>query len=317
MICAQNNFTATNFASLVKKSAHDSISRFLANTKLTPKILWEYAEKFVRKKDGLLICDDTVLDHPYGEKIGLARWQYSGTHHEVVFGIGLTTLLWTGYHDEHIPLDFRVYAKADDGKTKNEHFREMLLTGCKRGLKPKAVVMDSWYSAADTLNLIGKDLHWIFICGLQSTRTVATGRGKVNHFKLREVDIPDEGRILHLQGFGSVKIFRFVTPQGKVDYWATNNLYSSCSDIQKVAARRWRIEEYHRGFKQTAGVEMCQSRTKRSQRTHIFCSILSFLALEKKHLEDGITWYESKRRIIAASLFLYLKSPMISLPVKI
>ena len=61
---------------------------------------------------------------------------------------------------------------------------------------------------------------------------------------------------------------------------------------------------------------MCQSRTKRAQRTHIFCSILSFLALEKKRMEDNISWYEAKRKIISDCLFAYLKQPMITLPVK-
>lgn len=322
LIAAQTNFTATNFASLVSDTAHDSITRFLSRIKLTPKIIWEYSQKFVDKDGGFLIADDTVLDHPYGEKIGLAKWQYSGAHHSVVFGIGLVTLLWTGdgEKDEHIPVDFRLYAKEDDGKTKNQLFREMLIKSHRRGLNPKAVLMDSWYSVSDTLHLI-QDFGWIFICGLQSNRTVATGKGKENHFKLNElekrgIDIPDGGLILHLQKFGKVRIFRFIAPKGKVDYLATNNLNFSSNDIQKVYARRWKIEEYHRGLKQVTGVEMCQSRIKRAQRTHIFCSILSFLALEKKRMEENISWYEAKRKIISDALFFYLKQPMIPLPVK-
>lgn len=319
LIAAQTNFTATNFSSLTDNVGHDSISRFLSNTKLTPKVIWEYSEKFVDKGGGYLIADDSVLDHPYGEKIGLAKWQYSGTHHSVVFGIGLVTLLWSK-SDEHIPTDFRIYAKEDDGKTKNQLFREMLVKAHERKFNPKAVLMDAWYSVSDTLHLIN-NFGWIFICGLQSNRIVAVGKGKENHFKLNEaekrgIQFSDQGIILHLQKFGKVKIFRFITPQGKVDYLATNKLDFSSEDIQKVFARRWKIEEYHRGLKQTVGLEMCQSRAKRAQRTHIFCSILSFLALEKKRLEESITWYEAKRQIIADALFAYLNSPMIPLPVK-
>lgn len=262
-----------------------------------------------------MVCDDTVLDHWYGERIGLAKWQYSGTHHEVVYGIGLTTLLWTGSNNEHMPVDYRIYGKEDDGKTKNEHFREMLTKAKARGFHPEAVLMDSWYSVSDTLHLIN-DYGWIFICGIQSNRTVATGKGKTNHFKVRDLEIPEEGRILHLQKFGKVKVFRFVTKTGKTEHFVTNNLNLSTEDMQKVYANRWQIEEYHRGLKQTVGIAKCQARTKRSQRTHIFCSILSFLALEKKRLEENITWYESKRRIISDALFFYLKQPMIPLPAK-
>lgn len=315
LLAAQNNFTATDFATHVEDTAHDAITRFLAKTKLTPKVLWEYTEQFIEKKSGYLLCDDSVFDHFYGEKIGLAKWQYSGTHHDVVYGIGVTTLLWTGLRDEHIPVDYRIYAKQDDGKTKNEHFREMLNKAKERGFIPEAVLMDSWYSVSDTLHIIN-NYGWVFICGIHSNRTVATGKGKENHFKVRDTEIPDEGRILHLQKFGKVKIFRFITPNGKAEYFATNKLDLSTADMQNVYAKRWKIEEYHRGLKQTVGVAKCQARTKRSQRTHIFCSILSFLALEKKRLEENITWYESKRRIISDALFFYLKQPMIPLPTK-
>lgn len=133
LIAAQTNFTATNFADHTQGIAHDSVSRFLSQTKLTPKILWEYAKPFASLTSGCLVLDDSVLDHFFGEKISLARWQYSGTHHRVVHGIGLTNLLWTGNHQEHIPIDFRVYAPKTDGMTKNQHAREMLTLARHRG----------------------------------------------------------------------------------------------------------------------------------------------------------------------------------------
>lgn len=320
MIAAQTNFSATQFAKICPpETAHDAITRFLSRTKLTPRVLWEYAERLVDKKEGYLVCDDTVLDHWYAKKISLARWQYSGTHHRVVKGIGLTTLLWTNRlpsrYAEHIPLDYRVYAPQQDGMSKNQHFREMLALAKHRGLEPKAVIIDSWYAAVDTLRLINHDYGWTFVCWLRSNRIVYTGRGKQNRHQIKEIDIPQQGRLVHLKEYGPIKVFRFVTKEGKVDYLATNDLSLTFPDIQKVAARRWKVEEYHRGLKQTTGVEACQSRTARSQRTHIFCAILSFLALEKKRLEDGLSWYESKRRIIADALFLYLKQPMIPLPI--
>jgi len=313
LIAAQKNFTATNFADHTDKMAHDAVTRFLSETKLRPRDLWEYSSQFVEKTSGYLVCDDSVLDKWYGKDIKLTRWQYSSTHHRLVQGIGLTTLLWTK-QEEHIPIDFRVYAPEDDGFTKNEHFREMLCLAKQRGMKPEAVVMDSWYSALDTLHQIN-DYKWVFIAGLKSNRIVNTAPGKQNKYQIKDLPIPEQGRIVHLKKFGQVKVFRIATKDGRVEYYATNNLSATSPDIRDAAACRWKIEEYHRGLKQTTGIENCQSRTARSQRTHIFCSILSFLALEKKRLEDGVTWYESKRRIIADSLFLYLKQPLIPLPV--
>ena len=314
MIAAQNNFTATNLSTLTENVAHDAISRFLSTTKLTPNMLWGYSRQFVEKTQGVLILDDSVLDHPHAKKMQLAKWQYSGTHHDVVFGIGLTTLLWSNT-TEHIPIDFRVYAPDQDGYTKNQHAREMLTLAKHKGFTPEMVLMDSWYASLETLKLI-RSCNWIFVTRLKSNRSVSTAPGKENRFKVSELEIPNEGKIVHLKGFGQIKLFLIVFPNGNKEYMATNSLTLSSTDIRDAAAKRWKIEEYHRGLKQTTGIEMCQSTTGRAQRTHIFCSILSFLALEKKRLEENITWYEAKRKIIADALFFYLKQPLIPLPTK-
>ncbi len=317
LIAAQKQFTATHLASHTEDIAHDSITRFLSTTRLTPRILWEYAKPFVNLNSGYLVLDDSVLDHWYGKHIGLSRWQYSGTHHRVVHGIGLTTLLWTGKSNEHIPIDFRIYAPEEDGITKNQHSRAMLILTHHRGFHPDLVVMDSWYASIDTLHLIA-DFHWLFVCGLKGNRIVFIKQSptKMKRLHVEDLVIPANGIIVHLKDFGTVKIFSLVVPDGKENYYATNNLRFSSLDIRNAAAQRWKIEEYHRGLKQTTGIEMCQATTERSQRTHIFCSILSFLALEKKRIEEGTSWYESKRRIIADSLFLYLKQPFVKLPIR-
>jgi hypothetical protein len=58
-----------------------------------------------------------VIGKSRSEKLPLATWQYSGAEHKVVRGVGLVTMLWS-QNDAHIPIDFRIYAKAQDGYTK-------------------------------------------------------------------------------------------------------------------------------------------------------------------------------------------------------
>lgn len=316
LIAAQRNFTATNLSDHVQDTAHDSVTRFLTNTKLTPRALWDYAKPLVNLTDGVLILDDSVLDHWYGKDIELVKWQYSGTHHGVVQGIGLINLLWSrDGSDDHIPTDFRLYHPKTDGKTKNAHARDMLMSAKNRGFVPKLVTMDCWYASTENLHLIN-DYGWIFVAGVRSNRIVfAIDNGKATKYSASTVPIPKEGVVVRLKDYGMVRLFQLVATNGKVEYIATNNLKYSHSDVRDAYARRWKIEEFHRGLKQTTGVEMCQSRNGRAQRTHIFCSILSFLAFEKKRLEEGITWYEAKRRIISDSIFTYLKDPLIPLPV--
>ena len=53
-----------------------------------------------------------------------------------------------------IPIDFRVYAKEEDGKTKNKHSTDMVKLSVKRGIKIECVVADSWYSSLKNLKVI-------------------------------------------------------------------------------------------------------------------------------------------------------------------
>ena len=68
----------------------------------------------------------------------------------MVNGINLVTLLWTD-GDRHIPCDYRIYDKATDGLTKNDHFRAMLEEAKTRGFAPECVCFDSWYASLKNL----------------------------------------------------------------------------------------------------------------------------------------------------------------------
>ena len=51
---------------------------------------------------------------------------------------------------------------SQKGKTKNEHFQDMLKTAKERGFEPKYVLMDSWYSSLENLKLIAS-FGWFFL----------------------------------------------------------------------------------------------------------------------------------------------------------
>jgi len=122
--------------------------------------------------------------------------------------------------------------------------------------------------------------------------------------------------ICFLSNFGLVKIVKLRRGQtDDYDYLTTNDIQLSSPDIILVNARRWKVEEFHRGEKQTIKIDGCQSRSHRAQRNHILCSTLAFLAIEKHRLEHGFSWYESKSRIIIDALRKYLNNPFIPLPV--
>ena len=94
-----------------------------------------------------------VLDKFYATSMDLVQWQWSGCHGRVVKGISLTTLMWTD-GDRHVPCDYRIYEKQADGKTKNDHCRDMLTAAAHRGFEPRCVAFDSWFSSLANLKHI-------------------------------------------------------------------------------------------------------------------------------------------------------------------
>lgn len=232
--------------------SHDGISRWLKDKNFSPKEVWQNAENLIDKtEECLLIADDSVLAKTFSKKIELVHYQYSGNEHDVIAGIGLINLLWYGRKQEQsVPVDYRIYDKDTDGKTKNSHFCDMLSLAKKRGLNPFAVVMDSWYSSLKNLKTI-RDHGWIWVTTLRRNR-------KVNrNVSLEILGIPDEGLRVHLRGYGWVTVFKFVAKNGRIDYVSTNMENPTPEGIKKIMEARWSIEVYHRELKQTCGIERC------------------------------------------------------------
>lgn len=311
LIAAQSNFTSTEFAKVspVNGMAHDSPTRMLSAEKLTPNILWKNVKEHVDLNSGFLIVDDSVLDKPRSQEMDLVHWQYSGAHHQVVKGIGLESLIWTNDADKHIPVDFRIYDKGTDGKTKNEHFRDMISLAKYRGFHPEFVLFDGWYASLDNLKLLDK-MGYKWVTQLPKNRVVSTEPKK--YFHLDELTFSKEGIVVHLKGYGFVRIFKKVSQQRGVEYYATNDVNLSMSDVEGIYGKRWKIEEYHQGLKQQCGVAKCQSRKARSQRNHIWCSIHAFVTLELHRIKNQTTWKEAKLSITRDSIYQYLLAPKFS-----
>lgn len=277
--------------------SHDSISRWLQATNHRPNNVWHESRKFINKKElCLLICDDTVINKQYSKKIDLVNYQYSGTEHKIIPGIGLINLVWHSLEsNQTIPIDYRIYNKNTDGKTKNNHFCEMLSLAKSRGIKPDAVVVDTWYSSLKNLKAI-RDHGWIWVASLRKNRRVN------RNSNIESLLIPDEGLKVHLRGYGWVTVFKFVAKNGRIDYMATNMESPNRNDVKKIMKDRWAIEVYHRELKQTCGMERCQARTGRAQRNHICLSILAWLDKYRRKLTDKLTMYEQKWRAIKSAI---------------
>jgi putative transposase len=266
--------------------------------------LWDEARGQVSLSHGILVIDDSTLDKPYAKKMELVTRHWSGKHRAVVSGINLITLLWTD-GDRHVPVDYRIFDKAKDALTKNDHFQAMVKEAHARGFGPACVVLDSWYSGLENLKLI-RSSGWIWLTRLKSNRRVNPDREGLR--AVSAVEIEAAGRVVWLKGFGLIQVFKIVATDGDVELWATNKV--EMSDLERV---KWAIENYHRGIKQFCLIERAQVRSRRAWRNHICLCLRAFLRLESHCYRRGISWYKAKTSIIREAVRAYVAHPIYSL----
>jgi hypothetical protein len=289
--------------------AHDAFTRLLHRLEPDAATLWREAVTQVSLSRGILVIDDSTLDKPYAKQMELVTRHWSGKHHAVVSGINLITLLWTD-GDRHVPVDYRVFDKKRDALTKNDHFQAMLREAHQRGFEPACVVFDSWYSGLENLKLI-RSFGWMWLTRLKSNRKVNPDRAGSR--AVSEVEIGESGRVVWLEGFGLVRIFKVVATDGDVELWATNKVEMGDLERVKWAGFSWAIETYHRGIKQFCLIERAQVRSRRAWRNHINLCLRAFLRLESHCYHRGISWYEAKTSIIRGAVRAYVINPLYSL----
>ena len=282
--------------------AHDTISRFLANPDNAPQSsdLWNAVKDHVGLEDSLIV-DDTVLDKQRSKENELAHFHWSGNEHRKIRGISLVNLLATN-GTYNLPIDYRIYEGGRAEKNKNDHFQAMLETAKERGLKPRYVLADCWYGSLENMKKI-VSLGWKFIMGIKENRQVNETQG--HYVAVSALDWKDRSvRKVWLKGLGFVMVARIVFANGDTRYFCTNNLTLDTYDtFSHECKKRWKIEEFHRGIKQTTGIEKCYSILKRSQITHIFACFIAFVRFEIKRLRTDISWYEQKAQAIRLGIF--------------
>ncbi|MDE0555047.1 MAG: transposase, partial [Candidatus Poribacteria bacterium] len=174
------NYTLTHFAAHSETFSHDQINRYLAKDRLKPRCIWEEVKAdVVQMPDGYIIFDDTTIEKKHAAQIALAKHQYSGNARKVVNGIGIGTCVYVNPTlDWSWLIDYRIYDKQGEGKTKLDHVEDMLggLVDV-RSVAFSTVFMDSWY-ASKRLLLYIESLKKTYYCPMKSNRLVDEKKSK-------------------------------------------------------------------------------------------------------------------------------------------
>jgi len=319
LISTVGNYTSTHLAEHLDQVSHDTITDYLRNEHLTARTLWELVEGLiVDSSEAFLIVDDSVQDKRYARFIELVKLQYSGAVHGLVRGIGIVNLVHSaGAQQDFYPIDYRIYAPDQDGKTKNAHFVEMLRNAVSdKQIQAKFILFDTWYASAENLKLVHR-LGLIFFTTLKSNRMVSLSKetGYVHLDKVTwTAEQLENGQMVKLKEMPfKVRLFKVVATNGDIDWVITNSPEETLNTqvAQEVSNVRWQVEELPRGLKQLTGTEKCQWRKGRSQRNHIACCYHAWLSLKVHAKKLGKTLYQAKHDLWSDYLRAELRHPRI------
>jgi len=298
--------------------SHDAISDYLARAKITARQLWELVAPLLNdSQQAYLIVDDSVQDKRHSRLIELVKKQYSGDEHGLVRGIGVVNLVHSDGTD-YFPVDYRIFAPLSDGKTKNDHFRDMLIGAVSdKRLQANRVLFDSWYASVDNLKLVVR-LGLIFVTTLKENRLVSLSKEQ-GYIHLQDIEWNEGqlkyGLIVKLKEMPfMVRLFKIVAPNGDIEWMITNGdrpLDTSAQVVQDESDVRWQVEQMHRELKQLSGIESCQCRKARSQRTHIACCYQAWLSLKVKARQLGKTVYQTQTDLLRDYLRAELRNPRV------
>lgn len=318
LLSSQLNFTLTHLADHLGEFSHDTLNRYLSKAEMRPRHLWENVVRLLDQAEGgYLLFDDTILDKRFGTKIDLVKRQWSGNEKRIIPGIGLVTCVYVHpVSGEFWIIDYRIYDRERDGKTKLDHVADMFNSAQERGLLFGTVLMDSWYATKPLMLLFEKN-DKRYYCPVKADRQVDDSGAeqpyrRVDSLVWSEQEL-QQGKRIKIKGFPKehkVQLFRVAVSSHRTEYVVTNDMtQNSAQGARKVCAVRWKIEELHRDIKQFTGIEQCQCRKARIQRNHIHCALLVWTRLKQFAQINQTSVQQIKRGLLSDYLIQQLKNP--------
>jgi uncharacterized protein YrzB (UPF0473 family) len=324
LIAQNHHATATGLTDLLDgEISHDKITRFLNSSDFSSKDLWEHIKPEVRKIEqdngDVLILDDTIEEKTYTDENEIVCWHYSHAKGKCVKGVNLFSCL-VRYDDTALPIAYEAVhidvlfcdiltkkEKRQSSISKNEIFRSIIDEAIKNQVKFDYILADNWFGAKKNMEFINYDMKKKFIMGIKSNRLVALSeeeRQKGQYHNLDSLSLKDgEKRTVMLKDmFFPValikKIFKNEDGSTGTLYLVTNDLDNDADRIYEIYKKRWRIEEYHKSIKQNASLEKSPTKVVRSQKNHLFASIIAYCKLEFLRVKTSLNHFALKYKLL-------------------
>lgn len=282
--------TRTSCVSLADLSAHrshDTLRRVRYQKVPWSRRLWEcFAQPLVRK-GGYLVIDDTSGER-FTRVAEAVSWVWSSSVGKPVWGMQVVLVLWTDGKWK-VPLGIRLWRKG--GPSKIELAVGLLSQARRRGLQPAYVLADSWYAAAQILNLLD-GWGWRYVRRLKSNR-------KFGDQSLRTTWPHRYG---HAQGeLRGVEHSVLVVKDGR-RYWGTNERTLTPRALKAHYSHRQQIEETFRLLKQEFGWGGCSCQKQQAQWAHLHLGLYALSLTQQTAFVQGQTIYAFRQSLFVRSI---------------
>lgn len=290
--------------------SHDQISRFLAQTTLTPVDFWKAIKPIVRRveqEEGVIAVDDFIIDKPHSTENEIICYHFDHKVSRNVKGINVISFL---YHTEidksqsiDLPVAYEIVSKPVKYKdpitnkdkrrsevTKNEIVRERLrVLSHQNRIKFSTVLWDTWYSSNENFEFVHKDLKKYFVGALKSNRLVALSKSEKLKGKFQSVsaiNIGPHSRIevwikgLDFPVYLTKQVFTNKDGSTGELYLVSNREDYTYEQQITIYQKRWKVEQFHKSTKQNAALAKSPTKYEVTQSNHIFCSVIAYVKLE-------------------------------------
>lgn len=311
--------------------SHDQISRFLAQTTLTPVDFWKAIKPIVRRveqEEGVIAVDDFIIDKPHSTENEIICYHFDHKVSRNVKGINVISFL---YHTEidksqsiDLPVAYEIVSKPVKYKdpitnkdkrrsevTKNEIVRERLrVLSHQNRIKFSTVLWDTWYSSNENFEFVHKDLKKYFVGALKSNRLVALSKSEKLKGKFQSVsaiNIGPHSRIevwikgLDFPVYLTKQVFTNKDGSTGELYLVSNRKDYTYEQQITIYQKRWKVEQFHKSTKQNAALAKSPTKYEVTQSNHIFCSVIAYVKLELLKIKHCTNHFAIKGK-------LYLKA---------
>ena len=319
--------TATGLSKMLDGAiSHDKVTQFLSSEEMDAKTLWKKVKPLVRKHEkptGVLVIDDTIEEKPYTDESALNCWHYDHSKGRAVKGINIVTVLYETA-DIRLPVSYTVVEKDQwvfdkkkgkevrkSEKTKNEHMRAMLKHCQQNEIEYQYVITDIWYGSAENMNFIAKDLKRHFLIPLKKNRNVARSKKQkdANEYQAVESLKLEQNKVykIYLENVDdplmlTKLVFKNDDGSEGVLYLVTNDLTLDAQSMSRLYKRRWSVEEYHGSIKGNTSLAASPTKTKRTQKNHVFASIYSYVRLESLRISTKLNHFALKTKLYVKAI---------------